>query len=549
MSHCVEKLPHKCGSSDGLQVFKDNKGEYDGYCFSCGTYVPDPYMDKPAGYKPAGFVKSPEQVAEELSEIAAYQVVDLPERKLRAESLAYFGVRIGLSEYDGSTPLFHYYPSCNEVGEVQGYKVRFVPSKAMWSVGTTKGSKMFGWPQAVVAGGKTLFITEGELDAVALFQALKDKAKGGKWELFNPSVVSIRNGAGGAVKDIQDHAQEIRAKYKDVVLVFDKDDAGRAATTEVIKIFPTARVADIPAKDANEAVIQGRGMALCNAVLFQAAVPKNTRLVRGTSLIEAARTQALYGLSWPWKGITKLTRGIRFGETYYLGAGVKMGKSELVNTLGAHLVVEHNLPCFFAKPEEANRKSFQLLCGKVAGKIFHDPDVVFDYDAYDKASATVAERTFFLDLYQHMGWEGLRADIMAAVHEGCRAVFIDPITNLTSGEAVSDQNVMLQEIARELSSMAKDLNIVIFIFCHLKAPTVGDSHERGGKVLSHQFAGSRAMMQACNLMLGLEGTKDPDLTLEERNMRKLIILEDREFGSTGSVSLYWDHKTGLFNEV
>ena len=41
---------------------------------------------------------------------------------------------------------------------------------------------------------------------------------------------------------------------------------------------------------------------------------------------------------------------------------------------------------------------------------------------------------------------------------------IDPITNLTNGMDSGDANVKLQEIAQDLSAMAKDLNIAIFIF-------------------------------------------------------------------------------------
>lgn len=47
------------------------------------------------------------------------------------------------------------------------------------------------------------------------------------------------------------------------------------------------------------------------------------------------------------------------------------------------------------------------------------------------------------------------------------------------------------------------------------------------KVQSHQFAGSRAMMRACHTMVGMEGNKDPDLTLEERNIRRLVLLKMR----------------------
>ena len=71
----------------------------------------------------------------------------------------------------------------------------------------------------------------------------------------------------------------------------------------------------------------------------------------------------------------------------------------------------------------------------------------------------------------------------------------------------------------------------------------------GVRFYSNQFAGSRAMMRSCNYMIGLEGNKDPLLPIEQRNVRKLVMLEDREFGEVGSVPLYWDYKTSLFNEI
>jgi twinkle protein len=50
-------------------------------------------------------------------------------------------------------------------------------------------------------------------------------------------------------------------------------------------------------------------------------------------------------------------------------------------------------------------------------------------------------------------------------------------------------------------------------------------------------------------MLGLEGNRDPHLPPEERNLRTLVLLEDREFGEVGRFKMYWDKHTGLFNEL
>lgn len=538
---CVEKI----GS---VQVFQQQDGTYDAYDFATGEYIADPYKDKPAGYKPIAIVKSPEDIQAELNEVGTYQTVALPERKLKKENLEYFGIKIGVSQQDGETPMVHYYPYYKD-GVIAGYKVRVIETKKMWAIGSIKGCDLFGWEQAKAAGGKKLFVTEGELDAVALYQIFKDHNKGTQYADFNPSIVSIPNGSSAAAKDLLRFLPEIRKTFKEIILCFDMDEPGKKASEETVKVIPDAMVATLPAKDANECLLQGKSKACYNAVQFNAQKPKNTRLINAHDLHEEAKEPPKYGVSWPWRHITEATRGLRLGETIYLGAGQKQGKSEVVNTLAAHCIKEHGWKVLLCKPEEANKKTYKLVLGKLAGKFFHDPTKPFDMEAYDEAGKIVGDNLLLLNLYQHVGWETLKGDIRMAANEGCKAIFIDPITNLTNGMSAADANTKLQEIAQELAAMALDLNIVIFIFCHLRNPDAGPPHERGGEVLSSQFAGSRAMARSCNLMLGLEGNRDPNLSVEERNLRTLVLLEDREYGETGKFPLYWDNKTGLFNEI
>ena len=547
MSQCIERLPHICGSSDALQVFEDNAGNYTGYCFSCDTYVADPYDgDNPA---PVNKVqKSATDIQAELKEISGCPVVSLPDRKLTQEALNYFDIKIGVSEQDGTTPVFHYYPYYqNDV--LVAYKVRLIEGKKFWNVGDIKKAQLFGWNQALRTGARALYVTEGELDAVALYQALKKKSKGTQWASYAPAVVSLKNGATSAKKDLTAFLPTILANFKEIVLVFDQDEVGKAVIPDIMQAIPYAKSVTLPAKDPNACVIEGYEMALCNAVLFKKEKPKNTRLVWAKEFIKEAREPTAMGLSWPWEGLTERTRGMRFGETMYLGAGVKMGKTTMVNTLIAHLITQHGLKVFCVQPEDITKFTVRHVIGKVAKRIFHDPNIDFDYAAYDKAGPVVADNLLCLDLYQDLSWQTLRVDIIAAVEDGCRAIVIDPITNLTTGIDAGQANTVLQEFAQELAALAKDLNVMVFLFCHLKAPETGQPHERGGKVFSNQFAGSRAMMRSCHLMLGLEGNKDPDLVVEERNMRRLVILEDRNLGASGYITLYYDDKTGLYHEI
>ena len=163
-----------------------------------------------------------------------------------------------------------------------------------------------------------------------------------------------------------------------------------------------------------------------------------------------------------------------------------------------------------------------MVAGKLVGKFFHDPDKEFDYDAFEKAGAIISDKLILLNLYQTVDWETTKADIRAAVAEGAEAVFLDPLTNYANGLSSADANVLLQKIAQESAAMALDLNIVMFLTCHVRNPDTGTPHEMGGHVLSNQMAGSRAMARSCHLLLGLEGNRDPELEPEERNMRTIF---------------------------
>ena len=548
---CVEKIEcPKCGSGN-LQVFEE-EGKHTGFCFNpkCLSYIEDPYKGRPEGWVPPKprLVKSPEERKAEIDDISDnWGVHDLDSRGLKKQYLDYFGVKVGVSEQDGRTPTAAAFP-IRRKGELVSYKIRLLDKRRMWSLGNGGKADMFGWDQAVSSGAPRLIITEGEYDAIAAFQVLKELNKDPKYAAFNPAIVSLPDGAGCASKVVQSRLQEIKSTFRDVVLAFDMDEAGEEAASAVTKILPSAMRATLPSKDANQCLIDGRSKALKNALLFKAETRKNTRLIYGGSLRDAARKEAPWGRSFPFEPLTRLTRGERYGETFYWGSGVKMGKSELLNALAAHNILEHKERVFMAKPEEANAKTYKLLVGKAANRIFHDPTIEFDYEAFDKYEGLIGDNVAMLDLYQHLTWDHVKGDVIHAAGEGYRTVYLDPITNFTNQMSSGDANEALVSIAAEAAAVAKDHQLAIHFFCHLNAPPRGsEPHEMGGKILSNQFAGSRAMMRSCNYMFGLEGNKNPDLSIEERNCRDIVLLEDREYGQVGRVPLYWDNKTGAFN--
>lgn len=569
MGVCIDKLPHSCGTTDGLQVFADSEtSKVNGFCFACKSFIANPYGEpKSVDDIDLPDPKTPEQIEEELLEVTSYPSVDVRSRKLRGKFLEEFGIKTSLSEKDGRTPTGMYFPVTKD-SEVTGYYVKTLSKPSyQWSIGEVKGGEPIGWTRAKKSGAYRLIITEGREDAVAaeaIFSMYGD-------EKYHPAIISLPNGVNSVSSSLTPLVEEINRLFKEVVLVYDQDKAGEEAIADTMLLFPKALSVTLPSKDVNDCLLDGVGKTAYKAMSFQASKPKNTRIIIASDeMHEAARKPTPYGeLTWPYASMNKFLRNIRYGETIYVGAGVKMGKSELLNDIAGHFIKHHNVPVFMAKPEEGNQKTYKLMCNKMVGKVFHDPDVKFDLDAYDKAGAMLSGKLMMVNLYQHLGWESLKKDIIMAASLGAKAIFIDPITNLINGINSAEANTKLQEIAQELAAMALDLNVVIFIFCHLKAPEGNISrdarekkyekgqytqlgncpHEFGGDVLSSQFSGSRAMMRSCNLMLGLEGNKDPVLEKEVRNIRWLSILEDREFGNSERVPLYWNDKTTLFQEA
>lgn len=192
----------------------------------------------------------------------------------------------------------------------------------------------------------------------------------------------------------------------------------------------------------------------------------------------------------------------------------------------------------------------QRIAGKVQRKIFYDPKIPYDEADLDAGIDLIGDKVIIYDAYQGVDWDVIKQEIRQAVLvAGCKDIFLDPLTCFTVGMSLTEQNETLISIASEIAAMAMELDFTAYLFCHLNAPQSGVPHERGGKVQSVQFSGSRAMMRFCHQMWGLEGNKDPDLPQLERNRRDLVLLEDRLFGESCRIQLQYSSTTGTLDPI
>jgi hypothetical protein len=522
---------------------------------------------------------------EKVKDVLTYPCHAIPERGITKETAEHFGIRTKYNEESGQA-VAHYFPYTFE-GKTVGFKKRdlTIPKihKLHFTTIGTQGPKcdMFGLTVGNKTGGKKVWITEGEYDCAILWQVLKEKHRQG-----NPTVLSISSGTAAAVFNVgQKQNQAYLNKFSEKILAFDNDKAtpeerekdkimkGQDAVAAVYGLMPDIFVADFPDEyDPCDMFKEG----MIDQLYWACMKPKTFTpdgFVRYEAIQEKAKALPTLGKPWPWPSMTKLTLGRRLGEGHYIGAGVKIGKSEFCNKLTEYVVkVEKKKIALFKFEEEPD-----ITCKKVAGKMykkdFTNPEkVIFideegnevdiygakiahkEYGFYTPEELSVAvdsvgDNIIYYNNYGACSWDVVKGAIRHAVLvEGVEDIVLDPISRLVQGMPSSEANTVLEKFSDEISKMSKDLGFTYYCFCHLKSPDSGQPHERGGKVLSHQFTGSRAMMRSCYYMWGIERNKDPDLPPKQRNKSTIVLLEDRKYGRTGYFYAYYDPDTGDFTE-
>ena len=488
------------------------------------------------GYKE---IKDEEPVRMDLELIKTFPITDLKERGISKSTAEHFRVRTSYSTNTGEANAY-YFPLTKD-GRLVAYKKRSLPKDfAIISDRSLKGVSidMFGQAKSKQSGHK-LLIVEGLEDCMAAYQMLYSDPK------WPPSVVAIGS---DAVKPVADNLSFINS-FDEVLLCLDQDKAGQVAQAQIAKLIgDKVRIVRIPLKDPNEMLLKGKEKEFKDA--FYSAKPYVPEgFITVQDVFEEATKMPEWGLSWPWPTLTELTYGIRPGEIIYFGAGVKIGKSSAVDAIIHHFHHHHKkLPAIF-KFEEPVPMTVRKLAGKIANKQFHIPDADFDQSDLIDAVHRLEDKVIIYDNYGSTKWDVLQSAIRhAVVVWGCNPVIIDPLTRLVSGMDSAQANTELDRISDELSKMAIDLNFTPMVFCHLKAPVTGKTHEEGGEVRSAQFTGSRSMMGVCHYMIGLQRNKKAEDPIE-RNTTTFVLLEDRVFGKFGKFEVFFDSETGSYEEV
>ena len=527
---------NSCGSSDARSINDDGSS----YCFSCQSYFPSSDKD----------IQLIKERGDNMQEARQLNVTDLgyhagvsssiKDRGINEDTCKKYGVKV---IYNGNGLIQkHLYPYYDEKGTMIGTKTRFVKDKQFSIVGSTTNAGLFG--QQLFNGGKYVTITEGEVDAMSVYQMLGSKYP----------VVSIKNGVASALKDIKKSYTWLD-KFDNIVINFDNDEVGREASKRVAELFSPSKVKIVKLpegfKDAND-ICKARKYDEYVKCWWNAPVHAPDGIIKGTTLLdEVLKPVVKSTTSYGWQGLDDLTYGIRSGELVTITAGTGLGKTSVIKELVYHIYksTEQNIGMIML--EESPKISALDLMGIEANLPLRRPDITLSKeDKIEYFNKTVGSGRFYF--YNHFGSNSVdniisRVRYMAIALE-CKFIVLDHISMVVSSQEFGDERKSIDEIMTKLRTLVQETDVALICVSHLKRPD-GKGHEEGAVTSLSQLRGSGSIAQLSDMVLGLERDAQNENEVM-RNTTSLRVLKNRFVGMTGPATyLFYDKDTGRLHET
>jgi twinkle protein len=537
MGKWQKHLPCKeCGSSDANTLYED--GTY--WCYSCHTYTP---KDK-EGEDSNMTTSIASSVRGQFEQTSLKYVTDLKtsaitDRGITLETCKKYGVKTVTNE-DGDIT-HHQYPYYDKHNSLVAYKIREVSTKNFRTSGEWPTTGLFG-QHLFNSSAKYVTVCEGELDAMAAHQMLG-----------NYPVVSIRNGAGSALKDCKRSLQFLDS-FDNVVLCFDSDSVGRKAAQEVADLFSPGKchILTTALKDPCDYLIQRKTKDFVSEWFNNKKQYTPDGIICLADMWDTlSERDEIISVDYPWSETQRLTYGMRIGELCTFAAGTGAGKSTTVRELAYHILMNstYNIGMLFL--EESVKRTGLALLGIHANKPMHLPTCEYTNDEFKEAFDAISmdRRVFLFDHFGSWGIEQLLSRVrFMAKGMDCKFIFLDHISIIVSSQEFGDERRAIDEVMTKLRMLVQELNIHLGIVTHLKRVANG-GHEEGHHVSLSHLRGSQGIAQLSDMVLGLErDSQNEDEVI--RNTTLVRVLKNRFSGDTGPASyLRYDRVTGRQTEL
>jgi len=516
----------ECGSSDALAVYKD--GGRHCYSAGCGYHV-----------KGTGEYVEVEEVTTNKPVDMFGVIASISDRKISQDTCKKYQVTV---TYDSKGKIEkHHYPYYNiDTGELTGSKVRTVATKGFVATGDIRHTGLFGQHQCR-GRGKFITITEGELDAMSVY------------EMFGKQfdVVSLKAGAASAVKEIKEQLEWLEG-YDQVVLCFDQDKAGKLAEEQVKDLFSPnkLRICKLPMKDASEMLV-GNQIKEFIQHWWDAKVYRPDGIVAGQETWEAlVNKRSVKSVPYPWEGLNEITKGHRPYELVTVTSGSGMGKSQFIRELEYDLLhrTKENIGVL-ALEEDIARTTLGIMSVAANRPLHLEEDTPIDELRPYWQDTLGTGRYYLFDHWGSTSADNLlsRVRYMAKALD-CRYVILDHLSIVVSSQENGDERKAIDEIMTRLRTLVAETGITLFLVSHLKRVT-GKPHEDGGKISLQDLRGSQSIAQLSDIVIGMERDQQHE-DLETRNTTTVRILKNRYTGQTGPACwLKYNLDTGRMEEV
>lgn len=468
---------------------------------------------------------------------------NLSDRNIDKRTAERYGVTV--CPESGPNGDHHLYPYFDGDGNHVANKVRKRGGggRFLWEGDQRHATQLFGqnlFPKGIA---RTITITEGECDALAVYQMMGDFP-----------VVSVKS-ASTAAKDVRENFEYLNS-FENIVVNFDKDEAklspdgkmsypGQEAAEAVAKLFRPGKCRVLTLaehKDAND-YLSNKKMGAYKKEWWAAPAYTPAGLVMAKDLWdEIANPPEYETIPYPWEGLQQKTYGLRLSELVVLTAETGIGKTSILKEFEHHILNiereegEEKPGVGLMHLEETNRDTALGLMSITADKPLHLPTT----ETTTEEMKEYFDKTLNNDqviVWDHFGSNDID-EVLAKVEHmnvmGCKYIIIDHLSIIVSDQK-GDERKQLDEITTKLKTKCMELNIAIIAVVHLS---------RNGMI-----RGTAAIEQLANLVLRLERDKD-DVDDWRRNVTKIAITKNRFSGQTGPACwLHYNLGTGRLDEL
>jgi len=469
MSRYIQGACPACKSSDAYTVYEDG-----GYCFSC-QHTTNEKVDEMD--RPNNNIQSVDANVSKLSEISSFSTYSIGSRNISKETAEHFGVKMSFTE-DGK-PGSHYYPYTTD-GNIVGYKERILPKKGFYYHGK-QGKELFGQAHAIQS--KTLVITEGELDAMAVAESYYTHYK-----RYYP-VVSIPSATG--TKVLLEQREWIRS-FENVVLLFDGDEAGQLATVQAAKIIGIGktRVGTLHEKDPSDVLIKHGYKALLETIWNARLYSPAGILTNGDIWKKYQDHKNIESIPYPicLEGLNQKLKGMRQGEITLFTSGTGSGKSTVIKEILFDLVKTHQKKVGLVSLEESVHDTVSKFI------TMNRPGNDDEKSAFDNLFGD--GNIVLLDHQGSVGDSSLIDQIEVMALMGCTHIVLDHITIAVSeGTDGLEGNAAIDKVMSDLLKIVKKHNIWLGLVSHLRKSMSGKSFEEGNLSSIDDIKGSGSIKQ------------------------------------------------------